>query len=164
MTVVEGGYAAWLDWLAAFERGEDRPSGHLVRVDGTLGPEMTGRLLTRVSAAYSARAARWSETLDRRIASSQGLSDLAGSLVAARSALRPLWTLAESELLPVTMRQDMRRALTDMVSSTQLSLEDIAGRRVDGAELVGVLRQHRLTTPLSTTPPPRPPSGRTVIL
>lgn len=164
MTFVHGPYADWLDWLAAFERGEDRPAGHLVPVGEALGPDMAGRLLARVSGAFTARAARWSETLDRRIGSSRGLTDLAATLVTARGGLRPLWALAESALLPEAMRVDMGRALTEMVATTQRTLEDSAGRRTDGAELLAVLRQHRLSTPVPVAPPARPPSGRTVIL
>lgn len=165
MTVLTGGYASWVGWLDAFARGEDRPSTDLVPVDESLGPSMFGRLLQRISTAYTARAGRWSTILDERIAAaaSGGVSELGAVLMNARNTARPLWALAESSLLPVTLRAEMRRALTEMLAETQRSLEDSARRQLGGEEVLAVLREHRLTVVPAPAPVPSPvvaPAGR----
>jgi hypothetical protein len=166
---VSGGYAAWAGWLDAFAGGEDHPTGHLVAVDESMGPEMFGRLLGRISGAFTARAALWSQTLDRRMsaatAASRGLQELGAVLVGSRAALRPLHAFADCPLLPETLRQEMRRALTEMLHSAQRSLEDSARRLpAQGDQVLAVIRDHRLTVPVAAPPPARPPTGRTVIL
>lgn len=171
MTVLSGGYAAWVAWLDAFGRGEDRSVDDLVPVDESLGPAMFGRLLQRISAAYTARAALWSRTLDQRIAVATevgGTHELAAALINGRGSLRPLWTLADLPLLPGELRAELRRALTDMLAEIQRSLEDSARRQPGGEEVLGVLREHRLTV---VAPPvsvlhsnPARPVGRRVIL
>jgi hypothetical protein len=170
VTVLTGGYASWVGWLDAFARGEDRPASDLVPVDESLGPAMFGRLLQRVSAAYTARAGLWSTTLDQRIAAaaSGGISELGAVLVNARGTLRPLWAFADSPLLPAAVRTEMRRALTEMLAEAQRSLEDSARRQLGGEEVLAVLREHRLTVVEAPAPVPPPVAasggGRRVIL
>jgi hypothetical protein len=171
VTVLSGGYAAWAAWLDAFARGDDRPMDDLVPVDESLGPAMFGRLLQRISAAYTTRAGLWSRTLDQRMAVATGVGgmhDLAAALVNGRSSLRPLWRLADSPLLPEQVRAELRRALTDMLAEMQRSLEDSARRWPGGEEVLAVLREHRLTVVAPPapvpSPSPAPPVGRRVIL
>jgi hypothetical protein len=166
---LSGGYAAWVDWLDAYARGDDRPTDRLVAVDESMGPDMFGRLLGRISAAFTARTALWSTTLDRRMASAtasgRGLQELGAVLVGARAALRPLRAFADWPLLPEALRQEMRRALSEMLQSAQRSLEDSARRLpARGDQVLAVIREHRLTTPVAAPPAARPPTGRTVIL
>lgn len=157
-------YAAWVEWLAAFERGEDRPMLHLQPIDAAAAPSMTGRLLNRIAAAVTARAGLWSAALDRRIAASSGDFELGAVLVGARTGLLPLYALADSPLLPPEMRTELRRALTEMVEKTQRNLEDSARRQLGAEDLLAVLRDHRLTTAPRPVPPARPATGRTVII
>lgn len=171
---VPGPYGAWVAWLDAFARGEDRPCGHLVRIGEELGPHMQARLLARLADAFHERQRRWNDALVRDLAAVDGTPlSLAAALTAAKARLAPLVRLAENPLLPRELRAEIRRALTETVRSAQRSLEDSASRNPMGTDrLVGVVRENSLETALAGAPAmQRPeqarsavPPGRRVIL
>lgn len=165
-----GPYAAWVSWLDAFAHGEDLPQAHLTTVDERMGPHMQERLLRHLAAAFEARARRWSDVLTRHLGSDtvRRPAELAAALVAARGRLRPLRRLADDGRLPEAVREELHRALGQMLSSAQESLERSA-RRGPGAgeQLVAVVRTNSLLAPAPAPPPAAAPprsAGRRVIL
>jgi hypothetical protein len=155
-------YAAWVDWLTAFGRGEDRPATHLVAVTEELGPDMYARVLHRLHEAFVARHRLWVEALQRDIDTLPAA--LATHLVNARARLRPLVELTRSELLPEPERAALTEALTDAVRSTQDSLANDV-RRDDA--LTAIVRDNDLTVALTAASrvdePETGPTGRTII-
>lgn len=174
MRTAHGPYAEWVSWLDAFGRGEDLPSGHLIAVDERLGPQMVGRFLNRLEAAFRVRAERWGDTLRRHLdaAPLSSPTELAAILVAARGRLRPLAALAADPRLPEQVRTSLSTALRDMTEQAQDSLEQSVRRKSAGAEtLIATVRENRLTAFPPTAPPSPgspgalpPHAGRRVIL
>lgn len=173
MQTAHGPYAEWVSWLDAFGRGEDLPSGHLIAVDEHLGPQMLGRLLNRLEAAFRVRAERWGDALRRHLDAGplSSPTELAAILVAARGRLRPLTALAADPRLPGQVRTSLSTALRDMTEQAQDSLEQSVRRKPAGVEtLIATVRENRLTAVSAIAPPaaspgaPPPPVGRRVIL
>lgn len=169
-----GDYAVWASWLDAFGRGEDLPDTHLAPVDERMGPHMQERLLRRVAAAFECRAQRWSDTLTRHLASGAvgRPAELAAALVAARGRLRPLQRLAGDQRLPEAVRTSLAAALTQLLTSTQDSLERSARNNPATAQqLLAVVRANTLLAGHAVAAGPAgpagqvpPPVGRRVIL
>ncbi|HEX4722841.1 MAG TPA: hypothetical protein VH333_10030 [Pseudonocardiaceae bacterium] len=162
MPSTEGPYAAWVSWLAAFGRGEDPPSGHLTRVDQSLGPEMLARLTSHVATAFHDRQRRWSDALVRdqqllRIDPANAGTAIAVVLHNARALLAPLVAFTAMPLFPTELRENLRTALAQTVRSAQQTLVDSA--REAPEELRNAIAANSLLPALTRPPTARPPTG-----
>jgi hypothetical protein len=166
-----GPYAAWREWLDAFAKGTDLPSGHLVTINADMGPHMQERLFRHVSEAFAYRQRRWADAFQRDLGvlatnPSRAVTALTTTMTSARSRLTPLRRFTENLLFPQDLRNVLRSALRTTVQSAQSSLDDSA--RHAPIELQAVVRNNNLVAALSrpdTTPPPGTPgTGRRVII
>ncbi|TCO59751.1 hypothetical protein [Actinocrispum wychmicini] len=162
-----GAYAAWVEWLDAFGRGEDRPADHLRPVDAGMGPQMLDRLLGHVQRVFRERQHRWNDVLlrDLRALNAQSTSAIEVMLTSARTRLAPLRAFADHPGFPEDLRALLRDGLAETVRSAQSSLEDSTRRAP--FEVQSAVRRNKMTVPLApppTSPAPAPAPGRRVIL
>jgi hypothetical protein len=163
-------YAAWADWLAAFGRGQDLPTTHLLALGDSMGPDMYSRVLYRLNEAFVARQELWVEAFVRDSAMLDRTPlALATNMIQARARLRPLVDLTRNELLPEPVREVFAEALTDVVDSMQENLANSVRQSAHGADtLLTVVRDNDLTAALTAPSrvdvPETRPSGRTVIM
>ena len=174
----QGGYAAWVAWIEAFRRGENRDTTGLPAIDGRMGSYVEARLLERLSTAFSERVRQWQTVLGDRIVAAPPADEagVTALLRDAASGLEPLARIAGSPLLPRSMSLAMHDLLGQVRVGARDAVEESARRvrepvheprvarvarrpansPVPAQRTAGGMRVGRVPGPESTAPTPRP--------
>jgi hypothetical protein len=128
-----GGYAAWVQWIEAFRRGEDPSTDGLGAIGAGLGSYVEARLLDRLSAAFTERVRQWQKALGDAIVVRPPESPAAAAAMLRDALVRldPLATLAASPLLPPSLGASMQAMLDQVRDGARAALDDVWRRRTE---------------------------------